>query len=146
MSCWTRRGSLIELLEGRLSERVMRVVTNRGDGLFPKPAELQMSCSCPDWATMCKHVAAAMYGVGARLDRQPELLFALRKIDHAELITQATDFEVIRKGSGRKTIADDALGSVFGIELDEPSAARRKPTAQSRSRKVKPGTARRRKE
>jgi uncharacterized Zn finger protein len=127
--CAGQVGSLIELLEGRLSEAVMRIITHRDDGLFPKPAEIQMECSCPDSATMCKHVAAVMYGVGARLDHQPELLFALRNTDHADLIAQATDFEVTRKGSGRKTIADDALGSVFGIELDPmpeagPQAAR----------------------
>ena len=59
------------------------MVTHRGEGLFPKPAEIQMDCSCPDWATMCKHVAAVMYGVGARLDQQPELLFTLGNVDHA---------------------------------------------------------------
>jgi len=103
-------------------------MTHRDSGLFPKPAEIRMDCSCPDSATMCKHVAAVLYGVGARLDHQPELLFVLRNTNHADLIAQATDFEVTRKGSGRKTIAEDALGSVFGIEIDtlpiaEPKAA-----------------------
>jgi uncharacterized Zn finger protein len=111
-------GSLIELLEGRLSDAVMRIITHRDSGLFPKPAEIRMECSCPDSATMCKHVAAVMYGVGARLDHQPELLFALRNTDHGDLIAQATDFDVARGGSGRKTIAEDALGGIFGIELD----------------------------
>jgi len=116
--CAGQVGSLIELLEGRLSESVMRIITHRDSGLFPKPSEIQMDCSCPDSATMCKHVAAVMYGVGARLDQQPELLFVLRNTNHVDLIAQAADFEVTRKGSGRKTIADDALGSVFGIVLD----------------------------
>lgn len=116
--CAGQVGSLIELLEGRLSDAVMRIITHRDSGLFPKPAEIQMECSCPDSATMCKHVAAVMYGVGARLDHQPELLFALRNTDHGDLIAQATDFDVTRSGSGRKTIADDALGGIFGIELD----------------------------
>jgi uncharacterized Zn finger protein len=116
--CAGQVGSLIELLEGRLSEGVMRIMTHRDGGLFPKPAEIQMNCSCPDSATMCKHVAAVMYGVGARLDHQPELLFVLRDADHTDLIAQAADFEVAGKGSGRKTIADDALGSIFGIELE----------------------------
>jgi uncharacterized Zn finger protein len=116
--CAGQVGSLIELLEGRLSESVMSIITHREGGLFPKPPEIQMDCSCPDSATMCKHVAAVMYGVGARLDLQPELLFVLRNTNHADLIAQAADFEVTRKGSGRKMIADDALGSVFGIELD----------------------------
>lgn len=87
-------------------------------------------------ATMCKHVAAVMYGVGARLDHQPELLFALRNTNHADLIAQAAVFEVTRKGSGRKTIADDALGSIFGIELD-PSPKAQPQTANPPRRKIK---------
>lgn len=118
--CAGNIGSVIELLQGRLSERVMQVITHRGEGLFPEPAEIQMECSCPDWATMCKHVAAVMYGVGARLDQQPELLFTLRNVDHAELIAQAADLAVNRKGAGRKTLADDVLGDVFGVELGAP--------------------------
>jgi uncharacterized Zn finger protein len=133
--CAGQVGSLIELLEGRLSEAVMRIITHRDSGLFPKPSEIQMACSCPDSATMCKHVAAVMYGVGARLDQQPELLFALRNTNHADLIAQAADLEVTRKGSGRKTIADDALGSIFGIELDASPKAQ--PQAANPRRKAK---------
>ncbi|MEP7242707.1 MAG: hypothetical protein ABI885_03380 [Gammaproteobacteria bacterium] len=128
--CAGNVGSIIELLEGRLSERVMQVITHRDDGLFPKPAEIQMECSCPDWATMCKHVAAVMYGVGARLDQQPELLFTLRNVDHAELIAQAADLAVNRRGASRKTLADDALGDVFGIELAVPRPATMPEPAQ----------------
>jgi uncharacterized Zn finger protein len=135
--CAGQVGSLIELLEGRLSEAVMRIITHRDGGLFPKPSEIQMDCSCPDSATMCKHVAAVMYGVGARLDQQPELLFALRNADHTDLIAQAADFEVSRKGSGRKTIADEALGSVFGIELDSFLPKARTQAAKPRRRKAK---------
>jgi uncharacterized Zn finger protein len=116
--CAGQVGSLIELLEGRLSEAVMSIISHRDTGLFPKPTEIRMKCSCPDSATMCKHVAAVLYGVGARLDHQPQLLFALRNTNHADLIAQATDLELTHKGSGRKTIADDALGGIFGIELD----------------------------
>jgi hypothetical protein len=79
-----------------------------------------------------------MYGVGARLDLQPELLFALRNTDHADLIARATDLEVTRSASGRKTIADDALGGIFGIELDSlPKAGPQ--AANPRRRKVKVG-------
>jgi len=134
--CAGQVGSLIELLEGRLSEAVMRVITHRDSGLFPKPSEIQMDCSCPDSATMCKHVAAVMYGVGARLDHEPELLFALRNTNHADLIAQAADFDVTRKGSGRKIIADDALAGVFGIELD-PSPQTGPQGAKPRRRKGK---------
>src|SRR3954466_12574768 len=118
--------SLIELLQGRLSKGVMDRVCRTGDGLFPSPGEIKLSCSCPDWADMCKHVAAALYGVGARLDERPELLFKLRNVDHLELIAQAGDAAARPAAStagGKKTIAADALADVFGIELtpaDEP--------------------------
>jgi len=147
--CAGNVGSIIELLEGKLSERVMQVITHRDDGLFPKPAEIQMECSCPDWATMCKHVAAVMYGVGARLDQQPELLFTLRNVDHAELIAAAPDLAVTRRGAGRKVLADDALAEVFGVgfevprrreiaEPPQPEVARRKNvTRASRQKKTR---------
>ena len=118
--CAGQIGSLVELLQGRLSKSVMDVVTQRGGGLFPKPAEIKMKCSCPDWAGMCKHVAAVMYGVGARLDDKPELLFLLRKVDHLELIAGAVDGAPVAgagKSRGKKTIAAGDLADVFGIEM-----------------------------
>jgi len=121
--CAGQIGSLVELLQGRLSRSVMDVVTQHGGGLFPKPAEIKMTCSCPDWAGMCKHVAAVMYGVGARLDDKPELLFLLRKVDHLELIAGAVDSAPIAgagKSRGKKTIAARDLADVFGIEMAEP--------------------------
>src|ERR1022692_4624913 len=81
--------SLVELLQGRLSKGVMERICRQNQGLFPTPAEIQLSCSCPDWAGMCKHVAAVLYGVGARFDHQPELLFRLRELDERELIVNA---------------------------------------------------------
>ena len=120
--CAGQIGSLVELLQGRLSKSVMDVVTQRGGGLFPKPAEIKMKCSCPDWAGMCKHVAAVMYGVGARLDDKPELLFLLRKVDHLELIAGAVDSAPVvgaGKSRGKKTIAAGDLADVFGIEMAE---------------------------
>ena len=138
--CAGQIGSLVELLQGRLSKSVMDVVTQRGDGLFPKPAEIKMKCSCPDWAGMCKHVAAVMYGVGARLDDKPELLFLLRKVDHLELIAGAVDSAPVAgatKSRGKKTIAAGDLADVFGIEMAEtevPLMLRRR-SLRSRRRK-----------
>lgn len=122
--CAGQIGSLIELLEGRISDRVMQVITHPEQGLFPKPAQIEMTCSCPDWATLCKHVAAVMYAVGARFDHQPDLLFTLRKVDHGDLIAHATEAGVSRRRSQRKTLASEDLGSIFGIEIAEalPSA------------------------
>lgn len=120
--CAGQIGSLVELLQGKLSKSVMEVVTRRDGGLFPKPAEIDLGCSCPDWADMCKHVAAAMYGVGARLDLQPELLFTLRQVDHLELITSAAAPASLAQTAGdAKTIAADDLADVFGIEMDVPA-------------------------
>lgn len=120
--CGGQIGSLVELLQGKLSKSVMEIVTRRNGGLFPAPKEIEMSCSCPDWAGMCKHVAATLYGVGNRLDGQPELLFKLRHVDHLELITQAAKPVAKPKTPGKKTIAADQLAGIFGIELESPIA------------------------
>jgi uncharacterized Zn finger protein len=116
--CGSQIGSLVELLQGRLSKNVMETVTQHESGLFPAPKEIEMSCSCPDWAGMCKHIAAALYAVGNRLDREPELFFKLRKVDHLELIAQAGSPQPRPNTAGRKKIASDQLANVFGIELE----------------------------
>jgi uncharacterized Zn finger protein len=115
--CSGEIGSLVELLKGQLSKGVMDVVTAQEGGLFPKPREIKLSCSCPDWADMCKHVAAVMYGVGARLDQQPELLFLLRNVDHLELIEEAVPRASKKTSTGKKTLEDRELADVFGIEF-----------------------------
>jgi len=127
-SCAGQIGSLVELLQGRLSKSVMEVVTRRDTGLFPKPREMEMTCSCPDWADTCKHISAVLYGIGARFDHQPDLLFRLRQVDHLELIAEATTAAAAPLASAtgksaRTTIAADVLSDVFGIELDAPAEA-----------------------
>jgi len=120
--CAGRIGSLLELLQGRLSDQVMAVVCDRDRGLFPHPREITLQCSCPDWAVMCKHVAAVLYGVGARLDEQPELLFLLRGVDHVELIGAEADLAATvagGKAAGERRIAEEDLSDVFGIEMAE---------------------------
>ena len=123
-------GSLVELLQGRFSDQVMSVISRRETGLFPAPKEITLNCSCPDWATMGKHVAAVLYAVGARLDQHPELLFLLRSVNHEELITQAAaaaDLSAKAAAPGLE-LAESELSGVFGIELDTPSpAALREP-------------------
>lgn len=138
-SCARQVGSLLELLQGKLSDSVMAVVTDKDKGLFPSPREIKLSCSCPDWAVMCKHVAAVLYGVGARLDKQPELLFVLRGVDHQELVSQDTAAEVVSRGSRAKGRAlDEAnLGEVFGIDLPQDQPA---PAAKTSARGKKKGT------
>jgi uncharacterized Zn finger protein len=130
-------GSLVELLQGRFSDHVMGIITRKETGLFPAPAEIKLKCSCPDWATMCKHVAAVLYGVGARLDQSPELLFTLRSVNHEELITQAASAGDLagKTAAAGPELAESEIGDVFGIELDtETAAAPPKPAAAARTR------------
>jgi uncharacterized Zn finger protein len=140
-------GSLVELLQGKLSSSVMEVVTSPEGGLFPKPREIEMSCSCPDWAGMCKHVAAVLYGVGTRLDEQPDLLFKLRQVDHMELIAEAgSGLGAADTGTaGEATIAAADLADVFGIEIDAPQppvqVTTKAPAAKPSSRKTRPAAA-----
>jgi len=138
--CSGKIDSLVELLQGKFASSVMAVMTNPKLGLFPAPKQIELKCSCPDWATMCKHVAAVLYGIGSRLDEQPELLFVLRKANHLDLIAQASVDSSLKKGTaGRKTkvIEESSLATVFGIELDS--------AAPSPLAKASPATARKNK-
>lgn len=117
-ACSGKIDSLVGLLQGRLSDAVMRVVTDRDKGLFPSPSQIQMECSCPDWAQMCKHIAAVLYGTGARLDERPELLFALRKVDHLELLSAGVTASGPARRADDRAIAPSDLGAIFGIEID----------------------------
>jgi len=120
--CTGKIGSLLELLQGRLSDEIMDVVTDKKKGLFPLPGEIEMDCNCPDGARMCKHIAAVVYGIGARLDTRPELLFLLRGVNHEDLIDVDTAATQITGGKSqrnrRRSIASDALEDVFGVELE----------------------------
>jgi uncharacterized Zn finger protein len=122
--CSGQVGSLLELLQGKLSGHVMQVVTDRNEGLFPSPGEISLKCDCPDWAVMCKHVAAVLYGVGARLDQKPELLFKLRGVDHEELIAADAEAAVsVATSRGKsKRLNGGELSDVFGIDLDTSEA------------------------
>lgn len=137
--CAGQIGSMLELLKGKLSDRVMTVVTDRETGLFPKPGEIELDCSCPDWATMCKHVAAVLYGVGSRLDDRPELLFTLRGVDPQELIAG----ELTLPGGAdtdAQTLADDRISDVFGIELDDAPRPATGPVNARTGSRAKPGS------
>jgi uncharacterized Zn finger protein len=137
--------SLVELLQGRFSKGVMERICRQRSGLFPAPEEIRFSCSCPDWASMCKHVAAVLYGVGARLDEKPELLFRLRKVDEKDLLAGATaGLPVSRKKPRTGKVLDAAdISGIFGLDLDsgpvpEPArAASRKSAGKPRTTKAK---------
>ncbi len=133
--------SMVELLQGRFSHAVMQRLCRPGDGLFPAPKEIEFTCSCPDWASMCKHVAAVLYGVGARLDQQPELLFRLRRVDGADLLAQAgAGVTTPTKVPIRARVLDEsALADVFGIEMADaaaPSATDRPAAGRGRKAPV----------
>ncbi len=131
--------SLVELLQGRFSKGVMTRLCEEKTGLFPSPKDILFTCSCPDWASMCKHVAAVLYGIGARLDHQPELLFTLRKVNQQDLIAKAgSSLAQKRKApAGAKVLASDDLSAMFGIEMAPPTPAKW-PAASAVPRKPSP--------
>jgi uncharacterized Zn finger protein len=138
--------SLIDLLQARFDQGIMQRLTQRAGGLFPQPKEIQMKCSCPDWAGMCKHVAATLYAVGARLDAAPELLFTLRNVDHLDLIghaVNADNLDQALQGQSGASLQGADLGEVFGIELDaggvkNKTAPKSRAATKPASRKAKP--------
>ena len=149
--CSASIDSMVELLQGRLSKSVMDRVCRPADGLFPAPKSIRMSCSCPDGAYMCKHVAATLYGVGARLDSRPELLFLLRGVDQQELIAQVTAAPATPASStpfkSDKVLGGANLSALFGLDLEEPetlskdnnepdSRKQQKPISSQRQRKT----------
>ena len=117
--------SLQDLMAGKFPKALSEIFLTEGKGLFPSPKEIKFACSCPDWASMCKHVAAALYGVGARLDEDPSLFFTLRNVRTEDLVVEAIQdktAELLAKAKRKSAQAFDEadLSSLFGIELDTP--------------------------
>lgn len=129
-------GSIVDLLQGRLPQSLLGALADRSSGLFPHPSELKFECSCPDYASMCKHVAAVLYGVGARLDHQPELFFLLRGVEVSDLATRGAAADFAAAGMAGDLAKAD-LGALFGIEMEEalpgtPAKAKVKPAPKAR--------------
>jgi uncharacterized Zn finger protein len=145
--CQAELSSLPDLLAGKIPRKLQDVFMVQGKGLFPAPREISFDCSCPDWASMCKHVAATLYGVGARLDEDPSLFFTLRGVDMEELVGRAAQdrADVIissRHDDDSRVIGDDKLADLFGIEMDDVqlppiSPSRKKPKGRSATAKRK---------
>lgn len=128
--------SLVELLQGRIAKSVMDRVCRQSDGLFPSPKDIELSCSCPDSASMCKHVAAALYGVGARLDSRPELLFVLRGVDHNELMSAGPEIALNAAPAAGKVLDDGDVAALFGLDMaDTPEASAPAAGTPARSRR-----------
>jgi len=143
--CAGHIGSLLELLRGKLSNQVMAIVSDNRQGLFPQPGDIKFNCSCPDWADMCKHVAAVLYGVGNRLDQQPDLLFLLRDVDAEELIATGMSLPNVATGNTDDDIAGDHLSDIFGIDFDSEPEQKSEPVKPApaktgRSKKVAAAT------
>jgi len=142
--------SLVELLQGRFSKGVMERICRQGIGLFPKPAEIKFSCSCPDGASMCKHVAAVMYGVGSRLDAMPEMLFRLRAVNEKELVADIGKVLPMSKHGpvAGKVLEEGDMAALFGLDMggeadgddpaeaaeaDPPSRGNKQPAARKKA-------------
>lgn len=131
--------SLQELLIGKFPKALEEIFMHKDTGLFPSPKEISFSCTCPDWADMCKHVAASLYGIGARLDEEPSLFFVLRNIKTRDLVTQAVEDQtrkLLKKADKNisNVLDDSQLSDIFGIDLDHPVRIKK------RARKVKSTT------
>ncbi len=118
--CNNRIESLEKLIEGKFPKELEILFLEQEYGLFPSPKEIHFNCSCPDWAYMCKHVAAVLYGIGTRLDKDPMLFFTLRDLDGMELVKKSIEkklgdiLENAEKKSKRQ-ISDQDISDIFNI-------------------------------
>lgn len=137
--CSGKINSLIELLQGNFPQAVMDLVTHREKGLFPKSNEITFNCTCPDHASLCKHVSAVLYGIGIRFDKSPDYLFMLRDVDHTKLFSKAahTIVDIAAVASSNAGIEGD-LSDIFGIQFaDVPAKKTKKRTASKAAKTVK---------
>jgi uncharacterized Zn finger protein len=146
-ACAGKLDSLPELLTGKFPKALGDIFTARGRGLFPSPKEIEFDCSCPDWAYMCKHVAATLYGIGARLDDDPSLFFKLRRVNMDDLVDQVIkdrSDSLLKKAKKKseRVIADSDLAGMFGIVMEETTAFNVREAAPKAPRSDKPSRAR----
>ncbi|MFA6941812.1 MAG: hypothetical protein WCQ54_12685 [Clostridiaceae bacterium] len=144
--CAGKIDSLQELIEGKFPKALSDLFTAKGKGLFPSPKQISFNCSCPDWANMCKHVAAALYGVGTRLDDDPQLFFLLRNVNIDEFISKIINKKsqmLLEKSmiKSRRIINDTDISGLFGIDVEteveiEAETKVKKSTGKKTSKKV----------
>lgn len=116
--CNHKIDSMEALTEGRFPKELTELFTSPDTNLFPSPKEIHFSCSCPDWASMCKHVAAVLYGIGTRFDEDPLLFFKLRDIDFTLLLKKSIEqkMESMLKNAGKKSpraLKDEEVDRLF---------------------------------
>jgi uncharacterized Zn finger protein len=136
--CAGQVSSLLDLLAGRLGDGMLRAIADPARGLFPKPKEIHLSCSCPDYADMCKHVAAVLYGVGVKLDSAPDLFFVLRSVDPSELLAKTAREELDRAQGADTALAGEDLSALFGIDLAAPETPPARPRKRAKPAAKKP--------
>jgi len=136
-ACHGKIDSLQELLQGKFPKALAEIFTSKNQGLFPSPAEIQFSCSCPDWAYMCKHVASALFGIGSRLDENPMLFFKLRGVDGNELVKQAVKDNTNKllekaKNKTSRVLEDINISDLFGIDMESDSTNIKPPKIKNK--------------
>ncbi len=141
--CLGRIDSLVSLVQGKLSHDTISLFCDRNTGIFPAPSEIKMKCSCPDSAGLCKHLAAVLYGIGARLDTDPKLFFVLRGIDETELIN-ADVVDALTEGVTSE-IDEASISAVFGVDFDTldpkpPVDAPSPPPSKTKKTTTKPAS------
>ena len=114
-ACAGQVGSLLDLLSGQLGSGLMEVISNKERGLFPSPGEIRFNCSCPDYASLCKHSGAVLYGVAVKFDADPALFFQLRGVDPADLLSSGADQALVP--AAQASLEGEDLSALFGIDL-----------------------------
>jgi uncharacterized Zn finger protein len=148
-ACAGNLGSMVELLQGKFSDEVMRVLIDPKTGMFPSDNDFDLDCSCPDWTRLCKHLAGVLFAVGAKLDQQPELLFTLRGVNPIDLIQVSP--VVAKSTSDTSDVLDQsALSDVFGVDFagvdvapkaaDKGTSASKRPGSSKKAGSKKAGS------
>ena len=116
-ACAGQIGSMLDLLGGKIGEGIMRVISDTDHALFPRSKDIRFTCTCPDWADLCKHSAAVLYAIGLEFDREPELFFTLRGVDHHELVTVSGSSLSQANSADVTVIPDDQIAGIFDIDI-----------------------------
>lgn len=111
--------SMHELLTGAFPKSFADELLGGTHPLFPTPNQLHLQCTCPDWALLCKHVGAVLYGIGVAFDSDPSLFFKLRNLKLDKLVQSSIDEHLdsyLEKAALKSTrhIDESAITSIFG--------------------------------
>ena len=99
------------MLMDEMSSAIEDVFVQRALHLLPRESkDLISKCSCPDYASPCKHVAGVYYKIASLLDRDPLLPFQLRGMKFASL------HEKLAATPLGKTLVDQQADSEIEVE------------------------------